>query len=107
MEHIFTDANFEEEVLKSPIPVVVDFWAPWCQPCRIMGPIVEAVAGEIDVAKCKIGKMNIDEHGQFPQKYGIMSIPTLLVFKNGEVVETQVGVVDKETLKAVISKHVA
>lgn len=106
MEHIFTDANFEEEVLKSPTTVLVDFWAPWCGPCRMMAPIVEALADETDAATLKIGKCNVDENGQSAQTYGIMSIPTFLVFKGGQVVEQIAGSMEKEALKERVMKHV-
>ncbi|MFH1077938.1 MAG: thioredoxin [Patescibacteria group bacterium] len=106
MEHIFTDANFEEEVLKSPTTVLVDFWAPWCGPCRMIAPIVEALADEIDPASLKIGKCNVDENGQSAQAYGIMSIPTFLVFKGGQVVEQVAGSMEKEALKERVMKHV-
>lgn len=107
MEHIFTDANFETEVLKSPTLVVVDFWAPWCGPCRVMGPIVEEIAGEVDPAKLKVGKCNVDENGAVAQQFGIMSIPTFLVFKNGQVVEQIAGSMGKEVLKEKVLKHAA
>ncbi len=95
---IFTDANFGEEVLQSRIPVLVDFWAPWCGPCRIVSPIVEELAKEYE-GKVKIGKMNVDENSQTAGKYGIMSIPSLLIFKNGQPVKTMVGAQGKENFK--------
>lgn len=98
-EYIFTDQNFESEVLKSDIPVLVDFWAPWCGPCRIQGPIVEELAEELQGTSFKIGKLNVDENPQTGQTYGIMSIPTLMVFKGGTVDKQMVGVQQKETLK--------
>lgn len=102
-----TDATFEAEVLQSDVPVLVDFWAPWCGPCKMMGPIVEELAKEYDAAKVKIAKINIDENGETPQKYGVMSIPTFVLFKNGEVVETVVGGVGKEKLQKFIEKHIS
>ncbi|MCI0479174.1 thioredoxin [Candidatus Uhrbacteria bacterium] len=106
MEHTFTDATFEQEVLKSPTPVLVDFWAPWCGPCRTMSPIVSDLAEEIDESVLKIGKCNVDENGQSAQAYGIMSIPTFLVFKGGQVVEQIAGTMEKEALKERVMKHV-
>jgi len=105
MEYTFTDANFDNEVLKSSIPVLVDFWAPWCGPCRMMGPIVEELANEIDGSKIKIGKLNVDENPDSAGKLGIMSIPTFLVFKNGRVVDQMNGGMAKEALKERIEKY--
>ena len=93
----FTDASFEAEVLKSDKPVLVDFWAPWCGPCRILGPIVEELASE--VANVKIGKINVDENPETARTYGVMSIPTIKIFKNGQVVKDFVGVQSKEFLQ--------
>lgn len=93
----FTDQNFSEEVLKSGQPVLVDFWAPWCGPCRVQGPIVVALAKE--VAGVKIGKLNVDENNQTATRYGVMSIPTLIIFKNGQPIEQMVGVQQKDQLK--------
>ncbi len=95
---VFTDANFDQEVLKSGLPVLVDFWAPWCGPCRIVGPIVDELAKEYE-GKVKVGKMNVDENSQTAGKYGIMSIPSLLIFKNGQPVKTMVGAQGKENFK--------
>ncbi len=93
----FTTENFEQEVLKSDTTVLVDFWAPWCGPCQMMGPVIEELATEITTTK--IGKLNVDEHPDIAQKFGIMSIPTIKVFKGGEIVKEYIGVQGKETLK--------
>ena len=97
----FSDSNFEQEVLNSDTPVLVDFWAEWCGPCRMIGPIVEELSTEYE-GKAKIGKMNIDHNSNTPMKYGVRSIPTLLVFKNGEVVDKIVGAVPKTTISGKI-----
>lgn len=107
MEHIFTEANFENDVLKSPVPVVVDFWAEWCPPCKIMLPIIEEVANEIDGSKMKIGKLDADQNQSLAMKYSVMSIPTMLVFKNGEVADKFVGAMSKEALMAKLAPHLA
>lgn len=93
-----TDQNFNEEVLKSEIPVLVDFWASWCMPCRIVAPIVEELAKEYD-GKLKVGKLNVDENSQTASNYGVMSIPTLAIFKNGAPVRTMVGAQSKDNFK--------
>ena len=97
----FTDDNFESEVLSSDIPVVIDLWAPWCGPCLKLTPIIEELAAEYS-DKVKFGKLNIDDNPQTASKYGVMSIPTVFFVKNGEIVDTQVGLVPKDPLKAKI-----
>ena len=104
MEVILTDANFEQEILKSDLPCLVDFWAPWCAPCRTVGPVVEEIAREYQ-GKLKVGKVNVDEAPKVASQYGIMSIPTLSIFKNGERVDTVVGAVPKEQIISVVGSH--
>ncbi len=94
-----TDKNFTQEVLESNLPVLVDFWAEWCGPCRMIGPVVEALAKDLD-GQLRVGKVNVDEAAELAAKYGIMSIPTLLVFKKGEVVDQMVGAMPKDQLLA-------
>lgn len=101
----FTVDNWETEVLKSENIVLVDFWAPWCGPCRMIAPIVEELAGEF-AGKVVIGKLNVDEQGEIGTKYGIMSIPSLLLFKNGEVVEKIVGFRAKQDLIKLFENHI-
>ena len=96
-----TDTSFEQEVLKAPGPVLVDFWAEWCGPCKMIGPVLEEISGEY-TGKLKIAKLNIDENPQTPPKYGIRGIPTLMLFKNGQVEATKVGAVSKSQLAAFI-----
>lgn len=94
----FTDKNFQDEVLNSDIPVLVDFWAPWCGPCRMVTPIIEELANEYK-GKVLIGKMNVDENQDTASKYSIMSIPSILIFKKGKLVKTMVGAQGKESFK--------
>jgi thioredoxin 1 len=103
MEVVFTEQNFEAEVLKSEKPTLVDFWAPWCGPCQVMGPIVEELAKEMG-DKAKVGKLNVDENSEIAQKFSVMSIPTIIIFKGGKVIKQFVGVQSKETLKEELSK---
>lgn len=93
-----TDQGFEEEVLKNKLPVLVDFWAPWCAPCRIVSPIVEELAKEYE-GKLKVGKLNVDDNPDTAAKYGVMSIPSLIFFKDGKPVKTMVGAQGKENFK--------
>jgi thioredoxin 1 len=99
-----TDSTFEEEVLKSPLPVLVDFWAVWCVPCRMIAPTVEQIA-ESHKDKLKVAKMNVDENMNTPAKFGIRGIPTLLLFKGGELKETMVGVQPKDKIIEAVTKH--
>jgi thioredoxin 1 len=102
---IGTDANFDAEVLKSELPVLVDFWASWCGPCQMIAPIVEEIAAA-QQGKLKVVKMNVDENNQTPQTYGIMAIPTLIVFKAGQPQEKIVGFESKAKLVDRIAKHI-
>lgn len=99
----FTDANFDRDVLQSDIPVLVDFWATWCAPCKAIAPLIDAVADEY-AGKVRVGKVNVDENQATPGKYGVRGIPTLILFKGGVVVDQIVGAVPKSQLDALISK---
>lgn len=98
-----TDANFDEQVLKNDKPVLVDFWAVWCGPCQVQGPIVKDIASAME-GKAVVGELNVDENPQTSQKYGIMSIPTIMIFKGGTVVKQFIGVQSKETLMGELNK---
>ncbi len=100
----FTDTNFKELVLESDKPVLVDFWATWCGPCRAIAPVIDELHDELD-GKAVIGKVNIDENSDVPVEYGVRSIPTLLVFKNGEVVDKAVGNQPKSKLIEILTTH--
>jgi thioredoxin 1 len=100
-----SDADFDSEVLKATSPVVVDFWAEWCGPCRMIAPALEEIAGSLG-SKVKIVKLNVDENPHTAQKYGIMSIPTLMIFKNGEMAARQIGAAPKQKLEQWITTAV-
>jgi thioredoxin 1 len=101
----YTDQGWEKDVLGSPQPVLVDFWAEWCVPCKTLVPIIEAVAAQFD-GKLKVGKLNVEENDQVPFKYGITTLPTLMLFKNGQVSEQRIGLISKENLVKLVEPHV-
>ena len=103
--HYVTDDTFEEEVLQSQIPLLVDYWAEWCGPCKMIAPILDEVSQEY-AGRLKVAKLNIDENQATPPKYGIRGIPTLMIFKNGEVAATKVGALAKSQLAAFIDSHI-
>ena len=98
-----TRENFENEVMKSNIPVLIDFWAPWCGPCRMMGPVIEQLAEEYE-GKAKVGKVNVDEEGELSQAFGVMSIPTIVLVKDGKVVKQAVGARPKADVEAMLQE---
>ena len=99
-EHIaITGANFETEVLKSPVPVLLDFWAPWCGPCRMIGPIVEQLAVEYS-GRLKVGKINVDEEAELSGRHGVVSIPTLVIYKDGKITNQATGALPKQNIEA-------
>ena len=102
----FTESNFENEVIQSDVPVLVDFWAPWCGPCKMVAPIVEEISGEY-AGRLKVGKLNTDDNQMVASQFGIMSIPTLMIFKDGEVVERIVGAQPKDALTGKIDSVLA
>lgn len=106
MEVILTESNFEEEVLESGEPVLVDFYADWCGPCKMMAPIVAELAEKYE-GKCRVGKCNIDENMKLAQKYNVMSIPTIILFQNGKAVSTTIGAVNKNELEGKIMQVLA
>jgi thioredoxin 1 len=101
-----TDDNFQKEVLESSTPVLVDFWAVWCGPCRAIAPLVEEIARDYE-GKLKVGKMDVDAHQDVPIRFGIRSIPTLMMFKNGQVVEQIIGGIPKQQLLSKVTPHLA
>ena len=103
--HYVTDATFDAAVLQSPLPVLVDYWAEWCGPCRMIAPILEEISKEYD-GRLKVAKVNVDENQQTPAKYGIRGIPTLMLFKNGNIEATKVGALSKSQLTAFIDSHI-
>jgi len=106
-EHIqyVSDATFDAEVLQSPLPVLVDYWAEWCGPCRMIAPILDEIAKEY-AGRLSVAKLNVDENQQIPQKFGIRGIPTLMLFKNGNIEATKVGALSKSQLAAFIDSHI-
>ena len=101
----YTDQTWEKDVLGSQQPVLVDFWAGWCVPCKTLVPIIEAVAAQFD-GKLRVGKLNVEENDQVPFKYGITTLPTLMLFKNGQVSEQRVGLISKDNLVKLVEPHV-
>ena len=97
---VLTKDNFQKEVMESEKPVLVDFWAPWCGPCRMVSPIIDEIAGEVNHAK--VGKVNVDEQSELASQYGVMSIPTLIVFKDGKILRREVGARNKNDILAML-----
>ena len=103
--HYVSDATFDAEVLQAPLPVLVDYWAEWCGPCRMIAPILEEVSKEYE-GRLTVAKLNVDENQQTPAKFGIRGIPTLMLFKNGDIAATKVGALSKSQLTAFIDSHI-
>jgi thioredoxin 1 len=101
--HTFTDDNFEKEVLQSAIPVLVDFWATWCAPCKAIAPLIDSIASEYE-GRIKVGKVNVDDNPATPGKYGVRGIPTVILLKDGKVLDQVVGAIPKSQLEALIKK---
>jgi thioredoxin 1 len=101
----FTDASFDQDVLRAEVPVLVDFWAEWCGPCKMMGPTIDVVASEY-LGKARIGKLDVDSNGETAMRYNIRGIPTLLLFKAGQVVEQRVGAIGKSEVQKMLDAHV-
>lgn len=106
MSLVLTNENFNQEVLQSDRPVLIDFWAPWCGPCQMMGPIVDELSEEYKEKNIKIGKCNVDENNDIAAQYNVMSIPTFLIFKDGKVVDQVTGGIQKEKLKEMLDRVV-
>ena len=104
MEFEVTQENFENQVLKSEVPVIVDFWAEWCTPCKMIEPVLKEIAGEYD-GRLAIGRLNVDEQGELASRYSIVSIPSLLLFKNGEELTQHIGAAPKETIVRFFEPH--
>ena len=103
-EITITNANFDSEVIKASVPVLLDFWAAWCNPCRMIAPFIEQIAGEYD-GRLKVGKINVDEENELAVKHNVASIPTLAIYKNGELVFTQAGALPKNQIESLVNKY--